>query len=323
MLSEIVRYMAERMRRGYNMMVKKYTPWQYLGVAGTIACVVIFVRTPSFPTPDKLVVFLTFVFMIFGQALEMLKRVLPFAAILLVYESFRGIATHLNAHVNWLWMPGMDRTLAGGHLPTAVLQSWWWHGHVQWYDFVFYVPYMLHFVLPFTLALIIWKTRESWYWRYITTFLVVSFAGFLTFAAFPAAPPWMASNSGFIEPITRVSSQVWFALGVHDFPSVYNKITPNPVAAVPSLHAAYSTLIALYVIVLFKSRWRWLVVVYPMLIYVGTIYQGEHYMIDEILGALYGVGAFLVAPYVLRGLRAVKAKLLAVLRSKRVAVAKR
>jgi hypothetical protein len=295
--------------------VKKYSLWQYLGVAGTIVCVFIFVRTPSFPTPDKLLVFLTLVFMIFGQAWAMLGRVLPFAAILLVYESFRGIATHLNTHVNWLWMPSVDRLMTGGHLPTAALQSWLWHGQVQWYDFVFYLPYMLHFVLPFTLALIIWKLRERHYWRYITTFMVVSFAGFLTYVAFPAAPPWMASGQGYIEPITRVSSHVWYALGVQDFPSVYNKITANPVAAVPSLHAAYATLVALFVITLFKFRLRFLAVVYPLLIYVGTVYQGEHYVIDEALGALYAVGAFWAAPYVLRAIVRAKYWLLRRLRS--------
>jgi hypothetical protein len=300
----------------YNGMVKKYTAWQYLGVVGTLVCLGIFIRTPSFPTPDKLVIFLTFLFMIFGQAIAMLMRVLPFAAILLVYESFRGIAPYLNANVNWLWMPGVDRLFANGALPTVVLQNWWWNGQVQWYDFMFYVPYMMHFVLPFTLALVIWKTRESHYWRYITSFLVVSFAGFLTYVAFPAAPPWMASDRGFIEPITRISSDVWFALGVHDFPSVYNKIAANPVAAVPSLHAAYATLVAMWVIVLFRSKWRYAAAIYPLLIYVGTIYQGEHYLIDEILGALYAFAAFLAAPYVLRGIYGLKDRIIGLMRGR-------
>jgi len=277
------------------------------GVAGVIVCLGIFLREPSFPTPDKLVIFLTFVFMIFGQARELLKRLLPFAALLLVYESFRGVVPHLNSHVNYLWMPGIDRWFGAGELPTSLLQQWWWHGQVQWYDFAFYIFYMLHFVLPFGLALVIWKIREKHYWRYICSYLTVSFSGFLTFLAFPAAPPWMASDKGLIEPITRVSSDVWYALGIHDFPSVYNKISPNPVAAVPSLHAAYATLFALFAISLFKTKWRYLSVIYPLMIYVGTTYQGEHYLIDEILGAAYAVAAFYAAPYVLRAILAIVA----------------
>lgn len=274
-----------------------------IGVLGTVACMVLFLAAPSWPTPDKLLVFMTFIFMIFNQAAAMLKRLAPFVALILVYESFRGLVPHLNTQVNYLWMPAVDRQMFGS-LPTAVLQQWWWNGHVQWYDFVFYMAYMLHFILPFALAIAIWKLRETQYWRYVTAFIGVSFAGFLTFLLFPAAPPWMASDMRLIEPITRISSDVWAALGIHDFPSVYNRISPNPVAAVPSLHAAYATLFALFVTSLFKTRWRFVAWLYPLLIYLGTVYQGEHYVIDELLGALYAFAAFMVSPYVVKGLRA-------------------
>jgi hypothetical protein len=202
-----------------------------------------------------------------------------------------------------MWMADVDKILGLGVLPTVTLQNWWWHGSVAWYDFVFYIPYMLHFVLPIALALIVWKIRESYYWKLVTAYLTVSFSGFLTFLVFPAAPPWMASDKGFIPEITRVSSDVWFALGIHDFPSVYNKISPNPVAAVPSLHAAYATLFALIIFKLFKkSKWKYLSILYPALIYTGTVYQGEHYLIDELLGGVYALVGFLAAPYILKGL---------------------
>jgi hypothetical protein len=232
--------------------------------------------------------------MSFGQAIELLKRFVPFVGLLLVYESFRGIADGLNNRVNFLWMPGVDKWIFG-ELPTKTLQNWWWQGSAQWYDFMFYIAYMLHFVLPIALAILIWKKCPKHYWRLVTAFVVVSFAAFLTYVIFPAAPPWMAADQGLIEPISRVSSSVWFALGINDFPSLYNDISPNPVAAIPSLHAAYATLFALFAIKFFKAKWRYLAIIHPILIYVGTIYQGEHYAIDEMLGALYGVAAFYVA----------------------------
>lgn len=272
-----------------------------VGVCGTLASVFVFIRQPSFPTPDKIVIFLLFFFMMFGQAVELLKRFVPFVALLLVYESFRGIVPHLNTKVNYLWMPGVDRLFAAGELPTIILQRWLWHGQVQWYDFVFYITYMLHFVFPIALAILAWKLRPKHYWHVVTTYIVVSFTGFLTFLAFPAAPPWMASDLGLIEKVERVSSSVWFALGIHDFPSFYNEISPNPVAAVPSLHAAYATIFALFIMKFFQRKWwTYIAWVYPLLIYVGTVYQGEHYLIDEIIGALYGVAAFYMAPFVIR-----------------------
>jgi len=295
---------------------------QLIGVVGTIVSIVLFVREPSFPTPDKLLVFITLVFMAVNQGWAVFRRLAPFVLLLLTYESFRGLVPKLNTYVNYGFMPAADRLMFGGQLPTAVLQHWLWHGHMQWYDFVFYLAYMMHFVFPVVLALVVWKYRAKEYWRYVTTFVVVSFAGFLTFLAFPAAPPWMASDLGIIPHIQRISSMIFFALGLKDFPSVYNKLSPNPVAAVPSLHAAYATLFALFITLLFRPSkpksvsnkaaaprrrlsWyslRWLAWLHPALIWVGTVYQGEHYAIDEIIGIAYAIGAYFAAPYVLRAL---------------------
>lgn len=274
--------------------------YRIVGVVGVVVFIVIFVRTPSFPTPDKILVFAAFLAMAYGQAKELLKRFVPFVALLLIYESFRGLVPHLNSRVNFLWMPAMDKLIFFGRLPTATLQSWWWHGQVMWYDFLFYGAYTLHFVLPFALAALIWKTRDRYYWRYAMSYVLVSFAGFITFLAFPAAPPWMASDLHLIQPISRVSSAVWYSFGIHDFPSVYNKISPNPVAAVPSLHAAYSFLFALWITKLYKTKWRWLAWIYPVLIWVGTVYLGEHYAIDAIIGVMYAYLSYLAAPYVVR-----------------------
>ena len=262
-------------------------------MVGTVLCVVIFLRSPSWPTPDKLLVIMTFGAMIFGQAKQLLKRFLPFIGLLLVYESFRGLAHQLNARVNYLWMPEADRTIFGV-LPTAWLQHAWWNGTLHWFDFAFYIFYMLHFIFPIGLGIVIWKLRDNYYWQYAANYILLSFLGFLTYLAFPAAPPWMASDKGLIEPVDRVSSSVWAALGIHDFPSVYNKIAPNPVAAVPSLHAAYATLFVIIVYKLFGKKWAALSFVYPLMIYVGTVYQGEHYAIDAILGILYALVAYML-----------------------------
>jgi hypothetical protein len=255
-----------------------------------------FILHPTWPTPDKLLVFLTFCFMAFGQAWAMLKRLLPFGALLLVYESFRGIVSHINHKVNFTWMIDVDKLLFGGSLPTVKLQEWFYHGTLQWYDFIFYMTYMLHFVLPLGLALLVWKLRPAHYWRVVASYVVLSFAGFVTYVLFPAAPPWMASMQGFMPEIHRISSDVYAAMGIESTLSVYNGIAPNPVAAVPSLHAGYATLLPIFVWMLFGVRWGLIALLYPLIILVGTVYSGEHYAIDEILGVFYA-GVAITAVY--------------------------
>jgi hypothetical protein len=278
--------------------VKRYGE-QVIGAIGTLFCLATFIHAPSFPTPDKLLIFLVFVFMIFKQAVAMLKHLLPFVAVILVYESFRSVADKLNGHVNYTLAPHIDK-LMFGNLPTVYLQNFWWHGNVRWYDFAFYLAYMMHFIIPICLAILVWKTREKWYWRMVNTYLITAFAAFLTFFLFPAAPPWLAVQHGDIQPVVRISSDVWFALGLNDFPSVYNHISPNPVAAIPSLHAAWATLLVIFVYKLYGKRWALLACVYPFLIYVGTVYQGEHYAFDELTGILYAAAAYLATPYLMR-----------------------
>ena len=212
-----------------------------VGLIAALLCLIIFIQAPSFPTPDKLIVFLGFAFMAFGKAKEGLRRFAPFIILILIYESFRGAADQLNNHVNYSFAPHLDKLLFG-NLPTVYLQNWWWRGHPSWYDYVLYFPYFFHFIIPLGLGILVWANRDKYFWRVMNTFLVVAFAGFVTFLLFPSAPPWLASQNHFIQPITRISSALWSSFGIHNFPSLYNRISPNAVAAIPSLHAAWATL---------------------------------------------------------------------------------
>lgn len=278
------------------------------GVLGVIVLSALFIWRPSFPTPDKLIVFLFFGFMAFGQAKEGIKRFAPFVLLILLYESFRSVADQLNSNVQYSLAPHLDKYLFG-NLPTIYLQNWLWHGHVVWYDYALYIPYFFHFAIPLVLGIVVWKTRDKYFWQVMATFLVVAFASFLTYLIFPSAPPWLASQNHYIEPIVRISSNVWLSLGIQDFPSVYNHIAPNPVAAIPSLHAAWATLLFIFVKRLYGFRWSVLASIYPLLIYVGTIYEAEHYVFDILAGIAYAVGAYFVTPHLLKFLKLIPNKI--------------
>jgi membrane-associated phospholipid phosphatase len=183
-----------------------------------------------------------------------------------------------------------------------VLQNWLWKGHTSWYDILFYIPYLLFFAVPLGLAILVWKTKDKYYWQVVMTYLVVFFGAFLTFLMYPTAPPWLAAQNHYIEPITRISTNVWFSLGIHDFPSLYSHIAPNPVAAIPSLHAACATLLSIFVFKLYGRKWGALSLIYPVLLYIGVVYEGEHYAFDVIAGIVYAAVGYWLTPHLL-GLR--------------------
>lgn len=263
-----------------------------------IVAAAVLITQRTFWTPDTVFVALLFISAVFGQARAFIIRFLPLVLLMTLYEYFRGLADDLNGTVHFTEMIDVDRWMFFGHLPTIVLQDWLWKGSVQWYDFYFYFIYMIHFLMPALLAVLIWKTRPKHYWQFMWALVGLSFAAFVTYILYPAAPPWMASlpEHGYItEPMRRISSDIWWAMGVKNFTELYNNIPANPVAAIPSLHSAFPMLFAMFVTGLYGMKRFWWVYVYPVTMWIGVTYMGEHYVIDAILGALYAVLAYYVS----------------------------
>jgi voltage-gated potassium channel Kch len=265
---------------------------KWLRIAVPIAMVIFFLFYRVFFTPDALFVLLFVVFLLYGLAFEFVKKFSPFLVLLLSYDGLRGFIPYVSKHIHYSTMINFDTFIGGGEIPTSRLQHLLYNGTLHWYDFYFYGLYMMHFVFPILFAVLIWRIRPQYYWRYVWSFVALSYAGFLTYLAFPAAPPWMASQNGYIPKITHLSTDIWFALGVHNFPTIYDKFSPNEVAAVPSLHAAYPTLVTLFIWELFGRKWGTLALIYPISVWVGVVYMGEHYVFDVTLGIIYAVVAF-------------------------------
>lgn len=264
----------------------------WLRLITVVGVALLFIIKRNFWTPDTLFLVLLAVFVVFGQGRAFLLRFAPFVILLLAYDSFRSIADQLNTYVNFSPMINFDRWLFNGALPTNALQSWLWHGSLQWYDFYFYFLYTLHFVMPILLAVLFWKLRPKLYWPFVTVLVVLSFAAFFTFIIFPAAPPWMASDMQYIPHVQHISTDVWQAMGIDNPSVVYHRISPNPVAAVPSLHSAYPLLFVLFLARAFGWRRMWWTMLYPISMWIGVVYLGEHYVFDVLLGILFAIAAY-------------------------------
>jgi membrane-associated phospholipid phosphatase len=69
----------------------------------------------------------------------------------------------------------------------------------------------------------------------------------------------------------------------------------NDVAAMPSLHAAYSLLVVLFLWDLAPARLRWVrpaLALYPLAMAFALVYGAEHYVVDIVAGWAYAVAAY-------------------------------
>ena len=220
---------------------------------------------------------------------------LPFALILWAYDLLRGLADDLWSSAHVVPQLRADEILAGGTAPTVWLQERLWHGAgaLQWYDYASWVVYVSYFLSTYLVAAALWFFAPDRFRRYVAVVALLAMMGFATYALFPAAPPWMASESGHLEPTTRLVGYVWSEIPIAHFNSLFERGSQyaNPVAAVPSLHAAYTMLIALF---FWRSagRGRGLLALYPVAMTFALVYTAEHYVVDVLLGWVYAVAAF-------------------------------
>jgi membrane-associated phospholipid phosphatase len=249
-------------------------------------------------TPDKYLVVLLVPALIIRRARRYVFDFIPFGVLLVIYAQSRGIAHLLHPHPHYLPQLNFDRFVFGV-VPSEELQHWLWTGTMQWYDRLVVTVWRLHFIVPPLLAFALWLKRRALFYRFAATMITLSFAGALTFYAFPAAPPWAAGQQGLLSGVIRIphnpAPDPSGAHGYHGV-TVSKLIDPNPYAAIPSLHAAYAFLCFLFVATIaWKTRWRWWAVgigaLYPIAQSYAVVYTGNHYVVDLLIGYVYAAVA--------------------------------
>jgi membrane-associated phospholipid phosphatase len=153
--------------------------------------------------------------------------------------------------------------------------------------------YATHFLVGLTLAVVLWHVSRTEWVRWMRLYVGMNLGGLVIYVLYPMAPPWLASDEGYLGPVERLTSRGWRDIGLQRVDVVLHGVG-NPVAAMPSLHAGTTVLVAIYVIWRLRSSLRWLVLIYPLLMCVTLVYYGEHYVIDLIAGAALA-GAVTVA----------------------------
>jgi len=221
---------------------------------------------------------------------QMLKDWSLFAFLLLAYDYSRGLADQLGRPVDFTVTRNIDRVMFFGHDPNVWIQQ---HlnisSNLAWYEYPLAITYMTHFIVPIAVAVTLWiRDRAEWV-RFMRRLGLLLGAGVATYVIFPVAPPWMAARNGYLAPIHRITARAWSHMGLSTVSKLFDRGTAitNPVAALPSLHAAF----ALLVVVFFWHRmslWmRVVLLVLPASMALTLVYFGEHYVTDILVGWLY------------------------------------
>jgi hypothetical protein len=238
----------------------------------------------------------------------------PFLLVVIAYDLSRGWADSAGFPVHFTPQIDADKLLFFGHVPTEWFQEHWYHTTfftslsltgqiseslhpsvpVQWWEVVFDLTYLSHYLVSFILAGFLWVKSRKRFQAYARRFTALSAFGFVTYVFFPAAPPWMAAEQGYIAPtVGRIGGRGFAWLHLHTIRNLIDTgtKTTNLVAAVPSLHAGFATLVA---ITLWPSVPKWcrpFLAMYPALMGLMLVATGEHYVFDIILGVIYALAA--------------------------------
>jgi hypothetical protein len=215
-----------------------------------------------------------------------------YAGMWFVYENTRGAADHLGMPYQMAAARNTDRVLFLGVQPTEWLQQHWYTpGEVRLHDQILSLVYYSHFVVPVVAVAAVWASGHVRWVRYMRRFATVLFVACATFVLLPTVPPWMASDErfgwGVGEPLVRHVRAGILDLGFTGFAHDWGVALDwsNVVAAMPSLHAAFSLFVVVYVRPMLRRRWlRIAVFAYPLAMAVALVYFAEHWVIDVLVG---------------------------------------
>lgn len=234
---------------------------------------------------------------------------IPFEAVLLAYDYSYGYAGRfsggrdvwgypLQGATNALGLPlhtmfpiEADRWMFGGVVPGQWLQTaLHTNGPIAWVSVPATFTYLSHFLVTPAIAVGLWIFARSRFLSWVRAIISIAVIGLTTYLLFPMAPPWLASQQNYLDGslVERLNGEGFRFIGVRIAAQVLTdgQDRSNPVAAMPSLHMAYATLVVLF----FWGSVRWwvrpLLVLYPLMMGFTLLYAGEHYVIDEIAGVV-------------------------------------
>lgn len=212
--------------------------------------------------------------------LDVAFQVLLFAAYYGIYSIVRGFAevNSTVAFANSRSLISIERTL---HIfVEPQIQAWAMHSHLLM-DIASWLYLNAQTTVTVAALFYIYVRHNDRFYQVRNMLAIAMGIALVVYALFPAAPPRFMPEWGFVDSVAAFT-------GVHvSHSSASMSALVNPYAAMPSMHIAFSTLIAGQLITLVKPRLLKVVwALYPLLIAFVIIVTANHFILDSLFGAV-------------------------------------
>lgn len=137
-----------------------------------------------------------------------------------------------------------------------------------------------HFIAFLIVGFFLWLKDKEYFKRFKASFYILLATGISLYGLVPTAPPWMAASVfGLLPRLIHFNIDIYTAY-IPDLTAGFNT---DPVAAMPSLHAAFPFLCSLLLWKKFKLK-ALPFYIYTVIIIFTIIYTGDHYVVDIAAG---------------------------------------
>jgi len=227
-----------------------------------------------------------------GKLKILIKDWFVFLAFVYLADSLRGFIYFLICKFNFpvyiLYAIKMENFLFGG-IPSNFLQNALLGkegpADFTWLEKSLTVIHGTHFIAFLFIGLVIWIHKSDYFRDFKISFYLLISMGIAVYFVIPTAPPWLPANLFKIIPDITHFNAILYNMAIPDLTTGFNT---NPVAAMPSLHAAFPALGSL---ILWKL-YRWKAspfYLYTLLIFLTITYSGDHYIVDTIAGVMLAI----------------------------------
>ena len=174
------------------------------------------------------------------------------------------------ARAQWIWH--VERVV---HLPSETEVQRAFLGHPLLVQALNLYYASLHFVVLITCLVWVYARHRRQYPQVRIT-LVLFTAGALLIQFLPVAPPRMLPGDGMVDTAARYGQSVYGSVA---------GFNADQLSAMPSVHVGWALLVALVVVQVSGSRWRWLALGYPVLTLLAVVVTANHFWLDGIVAA--------------------------------------